>query len=242
MVAFRITYSRYGDLRDDVMQMERGGVLVRVSDIADLELGTPAQLELVLPDGATLETSVSVLQVLTGHGVAVTIGPEVLAQLRGRSGRDTGTSAAKHERLHAPAATEPVRVAPRAPSLESMSTAEKIQLALHGNRDQRNAILRDSNRTLHQYVLKNPQTNADDVLAIAKNATSSPEVLKLIGERREWFQRPQIAVALARNPKTPPELAVRVLDYVAPDVLRQMAKGVGALPHVVHAARKKVIK
>ncbi len=44
-----------------------------------------------------------------------------------------------------------------------------------------------------------------------------------------------------RNPKTPPEIALRALDYVPAEALRQMAKGVGVAPHVVQAARKKVL-
>jgi hypothetical protein len=91
-------------------------------------------------------------------------------------------------------------------------------------------------------VLKNPQVTAEDVLAIAKTATASGELLKQIGERREWLQKPQIALALARNPKTPGDLAIRALDYIGIDALRQIAKGQGAMPHVVQAARKKVIK
>lgn len=235
MLAFRVTYSRYGDLHDDVQQMANGGLLVRVRDLEGIERDAPALLELVLPDGATVTSNVTVLQVLAGHGIAVTVGPELAAQLRGRVGKDSGTAAAKHERVAEP---EPAR--PAKP--EALSKAEKIQLALHGNRDQRMAILRDHDRSLHPFVFKNPQINADDVLAIAKSATLSGELAKLIGERREWLQKPQIALALARNPRTPPDLAVRALDYVPLDALRQFAKGVGALPHVAQAARKKVIK
>jgi len=226
------------------MQMAKGGVLVRVNDVSGLELDTAATLELVLPDGNKLIADVKVLQILAGYGIAVSVPAEVVAQLQNRSGKDTGTTAAKHERFDTVAPPgEPTRVARSTTQpIEAMSHAEKIQLALHGNRDQRMALLRDPNRALHQYVLKNPQTNADDVLTIAKNAQMSADLLKQIGERREWFQRPQIALALARNPKTPPDLAVRALEYVPMDALRQMAKGVGALPHVAAAARKKVIK
>jgi hypothetical protein len=127
------------------------------------------------------------------------------------------------------------------PPYNEMTNAEKIQLALHGSRDDRNTILRDKNRTLHPFVLKNPQVDLEDVTTIAKNAQMGPEILKQISERKEWFQRPVVATALARNPKTPPDVAIRALDYVPMDVLRQMAKGVGALPHVTQAARKKVI-
>jgi len=119
--------------------------------------------------------------------------------------------------------------------------AEKIQLALHGSRDERNAILRDRDRTLHPFVLKNPQLDAEDALAIAKNAQLAPELLKLLGERKEWLQRPAIAAALVRNPKTPPELAFRALDHLPVETLRQLAKGAGVMPHISQAARKKLL-
>jgi hypothetical protein len=102
-------------------------------------------------------------------------------------------------------------------------------------------MLRDRDRGLHAFVLKNPGITVDDVLAIAKNAQFGAEMFKQISERSDWFQRPAIALALARNPKVPAEIAIRALSYVTPDALRQIAKGTGALPHVVQAARKKVI-
>ena len=261
ILTLRITYERYADVRADEQQMARGGVLVRVADIGVLAPDTPASLELVFPDGRSLSADVKVLQVLDDHGVAVTVTPELVAAVHHANGTDAGTAPAHHERLDANAsgpllvhelsppppraATQPPlpRAATQPPETKQNETqAAKIHLAMHGNRDQRNAILRDQNRTLYPYVLKNPQLTTDDVIAIAKNAQMTPDVLKMIAERREWFQRPQIAIALARNPKTPPDVAVRALDYVPLDVLRQIAKGAGALPHVVTAARKKTIK
>jgi hypothetical protein len=243
-VGFRITYQQYGELRDDLSQMGHGGMLVKVADAAGLELDAPISLELVLPDGTTLAAAGRVLHVFPGVGVAVSVPPELVDEVRRCSaGTDAGAGPAHHERIDgAPAAPRTrTAAATAAPSIDGLSHADKIQVALHGNRDQRNAILRDSNKTLHPYVLKNPQLNADDVLAIAKNAQMTPELLGQIAQRKEWFQRPQIALALARNPKTPPEVGVRALDHVPIESLRQIAKGVGALPHVVAAARKKVL-
>lgn len=244
-LAFRITYERYSDLHDDTLQMAKGGLLVRVTDVAAVAGETPATLEIVLPDGARLASEVQVIQVLEGFGVAVTIDPVLAAELRAAvaSGHDSGGGPARHERIRETTSTAPPPSQAQAPAQpEKLTQAAKIQMAVHGNRDQRNAILRDTNRTLHPYVLKNPQISIEDILAIVKNAQSSPELLKQVADRREWFQRPQVALALARNPKTPPEVAVRALDYTPIDAVRQMAKGNGVLPHVAQAARKKVIK
>src|SRR5262245_46352881 len=257
VAAFRITYQRQADVREDLDQMARGGLLVKVADAAELGYDTPVAVTLVFPDRTAIDAQGTVLHAFPGVGIAVSIGADVLERVRrsvAAGGRDAGTAPARHERAGAaPPEPEPAAEPASAPArprgttaapgaADTLSNADKIQLALHGTRDQRNAILRDNNRTLHPYVLKNPQTNSEDALAIAKNNQSSPDLLRLLAERKEWFQRPQIALALARNPKTPQDIAIRALDYVPADALRHLAKGTGAPPQVVQAARKKVLR
>ena len=91
-------------------------------------------------------------------------------------------------------------------------------------------------------MLKNARISVEEVVFIAKNPQMSADMLKLIADRSEWFGRSAVAEALARNPKTPAELAVRALQHCSQEAVRQMAKGVGAPPHVVQAARKVVLK
>jgi hypothetical protein len=248
VVLFRITYARWGELGDDLThQMARGGLLVRV-DMA-LDFDAPVSLELALPDGTMIRGDAKVLQRLEGHGVAVTVGAELVDEVRRRvtNGIDVaGAAVARHERIDpdaAPAQVERARPTTVRPllSLDALTQAQKIHMAMHGTRDERNAILRDQNRALHPFVLKNPQLSAEDVLEICKNAQTSPALLKLIGERKDWVQRGPIAVGLVRNPKTPPTVALQALAYVPMDALRIMAKGGGVLPHVAQAARKKVL-
>lgn len=249
VVLFRITYARWGELGDDLThQMARGGLLVRVDEA--LAFDTPVALELVLPDGSVVKGDAKVLQRLEGHGVAVTVSAELVdeVRLRGANGVDAeGLAKARHERVDPNAAPIAALERPRSTtlrpllSLDALTQAQKIHMAMHGTRDERNAILRDQNRALHPFVLKNPQLSADDVLEICKNTQTSPALLKLISERKEWAQRGPIAVGLVRNPKTPANVALQALAYVPMDVLRIMAKGGGVLPHVAQAARKKVI-
>jgi hypothetical protein len=296
---FRVTYARYGELRDDLaQQMARGGLLVKVQDVPGLDFDSAVALELVLPDGTTLQGTGTVLQVFAGVGFAVTVQPQLVEEVSRLAGRPevAATGAARHERVERPPphpvppararrtsapsslwvqpaaplrrpattppplaavprpkpATTPPPVAPPVPAEpppaeppplrhDSPSRMEKVQQALHGTRDERNAILRDRDRTLHAFVLKNPQLDADDVVAIAKNPQVAADLLQQIGDRKEWLQRPAVALALARNPRTPPELAARALDHAPLEAVRQLAKGAGALPHVQQAARKKLL-
>jgi hypothetical protein len=228
--SFRVIYRDPAELVEVRAQMARGGLLVTGVDTAGLELGAPVMLEVVLPGGRVAAGAVEVLHVFPGTGVAVSVTAGIVAAVEAAA-RAPGATAPP------PAAVPP---APAAPA--TLSSADKIQLALHGNRDQRNAILRDPNRSLHPYVLKNPQFGVDDALAVARNGQASPDLLGLVGERKEWLSQPQIALALAKNPKTPPTVAVRALDHVPVDALRHLAKGTGAPPHVVTAARRKVVK
>ncbi len=90
-------------------------------------------------------------------------------------------------------------------------------------------------------MLKNTRITIDEVVALARNPQSAPDLLELIAKRTDWMGRPQVAEALARNPKTPNDVGIRALGHCSAEALRQMAKGVGAPPHVIQAARKRVI-
>ena len=238
--SFRITYGGGAALLDDVeSQLAHGGLMISVNDHADLAFNVEVALELVLPDGTSVRGLAKVLQAIPGVGIAVSVDDELAdAARRAALAAGAGNSGSQHERVDR---ARQVRAASAPKPFEQLGHAEKIQKALHGTREERNAVLRDGNRSLHPFVLKNPQIDAEDVTAIAKNAQMSPEMLSLVSARKEWFQRPAIALALARNPKTPPDVAVRALEFVPTDALRTMAKGTGVLPHVAAAARKKVI-
>jgi hypothetical protein len=247
-ITLRITYAGYAAVQADLVEMARGGVMVKVLDATGLELGTRVALELGLPSGASVRGDVGVLHVFPGLGVAVSVDAALVDQVRrDAAGKPAGDGGARHERVEPGGPASAPAARPRSPSaiggsVEGLTNAEKVQVALHGNRDQRNAILRDPNRSLHPFVLKNPQVGVDDVLAMARNGQTSPELLELIAKRPEWLQRPQIAIALARNPKTPPDVAVRAVEFAPIDALRQIAKGSGAPPHVIQAARRKVVR
>jgi hypothetical protein len=126
--------------------------------------------------------------------------------------------------------------------LRSATAHEKMQIALHGNKDERGLIIRDPNaKLLHQYVLKNPKLQLDEVATIAALRTVSAEVLKYIAGRREWAQRPEIAAALVRNPKTPVPLAVRLVPFLSVTDLRQLAKAPSTRAPILREVRKKVL-
>jgi len=255
----RVTWSRRDELQRDLdAQLCKGGLFVTVAPAEGHPLRLP--LELVAPDGTRVAVEGDVLASVPGQGVAVAVGADAVATLRAALARGAvdapDAPAARHERTDVVAAPAPVE-APAAVAAgvarallladpvthwEQFTPAERMRLAQHGGRDERGAALRDKNRSLHPFVLKNVRISIEEVVFIAKNPQMSADMLKLIADRSEWLGRSAVAEALARNPKAPAEVAVRALPHCSQEAVRQMAKGVGAPPHVVQAARKVVLK
>jgi hypothetical protein len=232
VLKLRVTYHRAADFAaDDEAQFCKGGLLVRVPPPADLELFSEVALEIVR--GAARATLRAQVVQTAPHGIAVMFDRAALAALAaGTANRDADPV---HEIVDA--ATETAT----ATTTSGPNIAKRIQQALHGNRDERTAILRDLNKQLHGYVLRNPQLGLDEVLALAKMSTMSGDILAQVAARADWIARPEIALALIRNPKTPTAAAIKLLDRVNPADLRQLAKDTQTRTPIQQAARKKII-
>ncbi len=121
-----------------------------------------------------------------------------------------------------------------------MSSIEKQELALTGDRPERLAILKDSNKALHSALLKNRRITSEEIRMIASYRNANPDALQKIASHREWIRDPRIVSALVANPKTPPQVATRLLDKVSRTELRRLGKGVDVPPAVARAARRKL--
>lgn len=234
----RVRYYREADIRADyASQLSRGGLLVRIGSHDELAQFQNVKLELAAgPSVIVLDAQV--VQVFPIAGVAVTFAASraLGGWVEAACAIASGDRDAEHEMVLQDDHAEGDK--PRNVALEA---AQKMILALRGDRDDRAASLRENNPALHSQVLKNPGLQLDEVAAIAKMRTVTPDLLKQIADRREWAQRPEIAISLVRNPKTPIPVAVRLLDHVPATELRQLAKDQHTRSAIQHAARKKVI-
>jgi hypothetical protein len=233
-------------LSDQEKQWAVGGILVRLADPPDLPRLTRVELCLSTPFGSA-EVAAEVMQVLPGVGVALSFDQDdsavqaLLSRARGETPQGVEDDQEEEDRTFVrryvpnPAIDARTRV-------KNATQTEKMQIAIRGNREERNLIIRDSNRSLHQFVLKNPKIQVDEVAAIAGMRTVSSEVLNFIAARHEWASRPEIALALVRNPKTPVGRAVKLVDHISPTALRQLAKVAGLRMPILRAVRKKVLR
>jgi hypothetical protein len=139
------------------------------------------------------------------------------------------------------AAGKPAAASPVA-KVQAATGAEKIQIALYGSREERALILRDLNKSLHVHVLRNAGLQADEIVAMAKMTNVGADFLDGIAARREWSERPDVAIALVRNPKTAITTAVRLVAHVSPAELRQLAKDTHTRAPIQQAARKRMAR
>ena len=105
-----------------------------------------------------------------------------------------------------------------------LGVSEKIKMALTGDKEWRSLLLRDSNKLVSAAVLKNPRITDGEVLFIAKNKTTSDELIRVILLNKEWVKSYAIKVALLRHPRTPINKALRFMSILTPKDLKDMAK------------------
>jgi hypothetical protein len=253
---YRVTYARREDLQRDMdTQITKGGLFVMVPPPEGIQYGTKLPLEIVCPNGVSLQFEGGVLAAVPGQGIALAISSDHVVALKNvllqcTSDRsDVGPVHATVD-LSAPTVAAPATTA-RAQTLpgstdaaltwDTLSIAEKMRLAQHGGRDERAAAMRDINRNLHTLVLRNPRITVEEIVVIARNAQIHTDLLRMIADRSEWVGRSTVAEALVRNPRTPNDIGMRCLAHCSAEAVKQMAKGIGAPPHIVQAARKRVI-
>jgi hypothetical protein len=122
--------------------------------------------------------------------------------------------------------------------IRDMRVGERIKLALKGNRDARMILIRDSNKLIQRFVLQNPRVTEDEIVMVARNRNIESEVLKLIGDNRNWIKNYQVKIGLATNPKTPLATALHALGTLLERDLRLLAKNKNVSTTVVSQARR----
>jgi hypothetical protein len=225
-------------------EIAKGGLLIRGATLPPGTALGECLVEVRVTGEAPVEAPARIAAAVPGVGVAVMFPqpPAALAALAERLRAPAEAPAAPEEEDEAVAPEEPEEE--RAPTLMSaklaaMSVTEKMQLALSGDREARAYLLRDHNKVLHGYVLRNPRIGLDEVLYAAKLSTLSPDALKFIAEHREWGGNVSVLTALARNPRTPVPLVLKLLPRLPMQEIRAIAKGTGRQP-IVQAARKLI--
>jgi hypothetical protein len=125
--------------------------------------------------------------------------------------------------------------------ISSMSVREKVRYALFGSREIRSVLVRDSNKEVARTVLRSPKLRENEVESIASMRNISEDILREIGNSREWTKSYLIVQNLVKNPKTPPVISQRLMFRLRAQDLMLM-KADRSIPDSVRSNATRLLK
>jgi hypothetical protein len=121
-----------------------------------------------------------------------------------------------------------------------MNVPQKLKAATKGTKEMRAILVRDPNKLICAAVMSSPKLTAQEVEAIARMASVSEDVLRMIGSNRSWMKNYKIASGLTRNPKTPLALSLHILHRINDKDLTTLAVDRNVPEQLRIAAKKKI--
>ena len=119
-----------------------------------------------------------------------------------------------------------------------MNARDRMKLAMKGDREARNILIRDSNRVVATAVIQNPRVTDQEVENIAAMRTVADEVLRLIALNRNWARSYSIIHNLVRNPRTPLPTVINTLPRIRTKDLQHLSQN----RNVSEAARRQAMR
>ena len=92
-----------------------------------------------------------------------------------------------------------------------MGIAEKIKMAMTGDKEWRSVLVKDANKLVSAGVIKNPRFTEAEVVGLLKSGIQNDEIMRLICANKEWVKNYKIRKALVDNNRTPIQKALRYL-------------------------------
>jgi hypothetical protein len=137
---------------------------------------------------------------------------------------------------------EPGPADPEHKMLSSLPVLERMKLAMKGTREQRGQLIRDSNKLVSAAVLASPKVNEAEIESFTKMGNVSEDVLRIIGLNRNWVKNYGVMLGLCRHPKTPPAIAMSLVQRLHEKDLKMLAMDRNAKDGLRLLAKKMLVK
>ncbi len=121
--------------------------------------------------------------------------------------------------------------------LQAMTIAQKVAVALKGNREVRSQLLRDPNKLVAVAAVKNSRMTESEAVNTAQSRNVHEEVVRLISMNGEWTRNYGVKLALVGNPKTPLPVAMKYLPLLKGNDVKNVAKSKNIPSAVVNQAK-----
>jgi len=125
--------------------------------------------------------------------------------------------------------------------LKEMAVGHKIKLAYKGNKEVRNILIRDRNKTVAVAVIRSGRMSDGEIVSAASNRNLSDDVIREIATNKEFTRKYPVKVALVTNSKTPVPVALSILKSLHKKDLKSLTRSRN-VSNVVSMAAVKLFK
>jgi hypothetical protein len=125
--------------------------------------------------------------------------------------------------------------------LAAMNFPQRLKAAMKGSREQRAILIRDPNKLICASVLSSPKVSVPEVESFAKMQNVSEDVLRIIGHNRAWLKSYGVILALTKNPKTPLQLSMQLMNRLTGKDLAKLSVDRNVPEALRISSRKKVV-
>ena len=87
--------------------------------------------------------------------------------------------------------------------IAEMTKAEKMRMAMVGSKAARALLVRDHNKQVSFAAISSPQTTTPEAAEIAKSKEVGEEILRYIGNKKDWIKSSEVKHNLVFNPEVP---------------------------------------
>jgi len=124
--------------------------------------------------------------------------------------------------------------------INDMSPAQKICLALKGNREARTILIRDTNKIVCSAVIRSPRITDREVALAAQMRSVHEEVIRIICGNRDWLRKYPIKLALVNNPKTPLARSMAMIKGIHQRDLKAISRST-QVPSALRGVAKRLL-
>ena len=131
---------------------------------------------------------------------------------------------------------------PLAQKIKNWPIPKKIRMTLVGNAAARSLLVRDSNKTVCMAAISSPAMTDGEAARIAISKQISEDVLRYIGNRRDWLGNYEVKRNLVFNPKTPMGVSMKFLSHLRANDLKSLSRSKGIPASLRTAATQRLNK
>lgn len=134
------------------------------------------------------------------------------------------------------------KYAPLYQRIGDMTMSQKIRRATLGTKDELMLLVRDHNKVVATAAIRSPKMQEPEVVLITRNRNIADEVLRIVGSTPEFLKSYSVKKNLVENPKTPVSVAMRLVQHLRENDLRNLTKSKNITGPVKDAARRHLEK